>query len=165
MKNLSKNQNLKMWDNFKKRSGESVPDIIKYITDQLKSKQLVNIHICTDSKMYNHEIIFSCVIVFNYGQNGCHIIYKKTTEHGKRDVYTRLWKEVETTHILANYLVDNILNIKDYLVINLDLNPNKIYKSSQLHDTGYKWLSGLGFKVLTKKDDNTIGITAADYFS
>jgi len=90
---------------------------------------------------------------------GVHVVYKKVSLRRIRDLFTRLWTEVEYTREVAEYVHDSMNGIMESKnndikipILHLDLNKSAKYKSNVVHDTAIGYLKGLGFEVHSKSD-------------
>ena len=136
--------------NFKKFSGEKLPDVSQYVKDYIKEHELSEIEILigTDSQNKGRNTIYSSVIVLYTPGHGGHCVFKrwKTPKETVRQV--RLLKEVEESINLANELVENGCPKPKY--IDIDINPNPKYKSNEVYQTAKGWVESMGYEVRFK---------------
>lgn len=188
-------------ENFKLFGGHGVDDVGLYIKDYIKANvkdhsELI-IYVGTDSKQMRKHTMYATAIVLYHVRKGAHIIFNRTKVPKVKDLFTRLYNEVEMTRVTAEELyleikdfynfkwnsnnigvelgdikVDNILKedkekgtnrleriIEEYnkellhvkpIICDIDLNPNNLYKSFMVYDTGVGTLKGSGFRVRSK---------------
>lgn len=186
---------------FKLLGGSIVEDVGQYARDYIK-KHVENhsemiIYVGSDSKQHRRTTMYATTIVFYHVGKGAHIIFARTKIPKVRDLFTRLYNEVEMTREAAEELHNELLgsyhfrwtkdNIwvelggvyvenlrradnesgtnklgelvdkynKDLLhektvTCDIDISPNKLYKSHIVHDAGIGVLKGNGFRVRSK---------------
>lgn len=136
--------------NFRKFSGEKLPDVCKYVKDYIIEHKLNNIEIMigTDSQNKGRHTIYSSVIVLYTQGHGGHCIFKrwKTPKEIVRQI--RLLKEVEESINLANELVEHGCPKPKY--IDIDINPNPKFKSNEVYTVAKGWVESMGYEVRFK---------------
>lgn len=132
---------------FKFYNGQFIDNLDKYIETYLKKYPDIEIYIGTDS-VDRGKSIYVTTICFRHPYNGAHVIYKKEIEPKSKNLFTKLWKEVEKTNEVAKFVKPIIGN--KILILDLDLNSLKQYASSIAHDSAKGYLIGLGYNVRTK---------------
>lgn len=87
------------------------------------------VFIGTDSISIGGFCHYFTVVAFRYGKSGAHFIYNKSRfpihrkEGGRPDIFQKLWKEVELTIEIANFLTEeNKIFQKEELIIEFDFN-------------------------------------------
>jgi predicted RNase H-related nuclease YkuK (DUF458 family) len=95
-----------MKDKFKKFGGEQIPDVGQYIRDYLKVYPRTSVYVGTDSVAKRGKVSYATVIAFydEERKDGVHYIFKRDKEIGKLDVFSRMWREVEKSLEVAEYL-------------------------------------------------------------
>jgi len=132
-------------------NGREIENLKKYITDYMKNNPEVDIYIGTDSqRKKRRKVSYVTTICFRHPGDGVHIINHREFGKFTKDLFSKLWKEVELT-------VQTIDLIKDYidqnkLTIDLDLNSLKKWESNIAHDAAKGYITGLGYTVRTKPD-------------
>lgn len=149
---------------FKKITGEVINDPKKYVLDYLNEKPEVLLFIGTDSKRRKKRYIYISTICFRIPNNGVHYIYASKTYSMNEinGIFMKLWKEVELTVELLNYLTEFIP--KEKITVDLDYNVIKKYESNKVHDSAMGWVKSLGVNVRTKPNAWAASY-AADYLS
>ena len=166
-------------DGFKKMGGEPIADLGHYIRDYLALHDDVRVYVGVDSEQCRKHTQYGIVVIMYHKGKGGHFVFKRYTPHdekGKRmkvkDLWSKLWKEVELAKELAEYLeieleghykrltIDELKALgykphQDKLVdVDLDLNPEpgkaNRNKSNSVHDAGVNTMVGSGFRVRTK---------------
>ena len=94
--------------NFKLFGGHIIDDVGQYSRDYLEgidaSNDEVLIYVGTDSKQLRKDTMYATVIAFYHVFRGAHIIYKRKRVPKVRDIFQRLYKEVEMTKEVAEYM-------------------------------------------------------------
>ena len=147
-------------EDFKDFDGNKIQNVAEYILEYIKENPNVEINIGTDSFNRKDKTIYSTVICFNHLGNGVHIIYNRIKLDKITDLYSRLWKEIEYTKLIADE-VAIILNKHD-LVLHCDINSNIKFNSNILYNASKGYLSADGYKV-EMKPNAWAASYAADY--
>lgn len=142
---------------FKLDSGKSV-DLIVYC-NKILAKGHTDIYVGTDSINSKNSTIYCIVVAFRTNKSGVHFIYKKVIIQKIRDKFNRLWKEVELSINVAEFLRKHNINIH---TIELDLNSDKKWGSHGVVGAGVGYCAGLGYKTNIKPDEQ-ISTRAADH--
>jgi predicted RNase H-related nuclease YkuK (DUF458 family) len=90
------------------------------------------------------------VIVLHYGNRGGHVIYSRKSIPRILDRFTRLWKEVEDSVELAQWLEAN--DIEKPAFIDLDFNPDPKYQSNSILRSALGYVESLGYNARCKPD-------------
>jgi predicted RNase H-related nuclease YkuK (DUF458 family) len=146
-----------MEKNFKNINGQRI-DIVKHTMEILNKYPNVKIHIGTDSLNKKRNTRYSTVIVYRYGTRGAHYIYTSYKIPRINDKWTKLWKEVEFTIEICEWLKGKInVNIE----IDMDYNSDELHFSNKLINSAKGWANSLGYKVNIKPYD--LATKAADH--
>lgn len=147
-----------MHKDFKKFNGDTVSDIIEYINKYIQDrpKEEIKLYIGTDSQRIRRAkqlVMYAIVICIYTKGKGAHIIYKKIKRDDIKDMFNRLWWEVEYSIQIATYLRDSktLLN-KNFMSIHIDINANKTHKSNQLATSAIGYVTSCGFDYRIKPD-------------
>jgi predicted RNase H-related nuclease YkuK (DUF458 family) len=145
--------------NFRLFGGQEIGDLGVYIQEYYALHPEVKIYIGTDSAQHGKFTKYATAVAFLHPGKGVHAIYKKTSIKRVRDLFSRLWNEVEYTREVAEYVNDIMSGImesksneKKIPIVHLDLNKSAKYKSNVVHDLAIGYLKGLGFEVHSKSD-------------
>ncbi len=131
----------RLWDNQK-------IDLIPYVKDRLAESDNIRLYIGTDSQNIKEKTVYGIVIVFHYGNNGGHVIYSKYEVPKIRDRFTKLWREVEDSIELAQYLEMNGIQKPTY--IDLDFNPDPKWQSNQVLRAALGYVESMGYEARCK---------------
>jgi len=133
---------------FRLYSGELINDLGEYIKNYIEQNPDVLIYIGTDS-VDRKQTIYVTTICFRHPHAGAHVIYKREREIKSPDLFTKLWREVEKSSEVGNYVKDYIFN-GTHLTIDLDLSPLPRNASNITHDAARGYMIAQGFKVRSK---------------
>ena len=114
---------------FRSLSNEKVVDLIPYLKEKIASADDIKIYIGTDSQNIGGKTVYASVIVLHYGNRGAHVVYSKTKVDRIRERFAKLWREVEISMEVAQYLRENDINAT---YIDIDLNPDPRYGSNNV---------------------------------
>jgi hypothetical protein len=153
--------------NFKKMiTAEEIPDVYQYICDYMDANRDYDIKlwIGTDSQKTRKRnlVTYATVICIYKVGHGAHIIYSRQRRTDIKDMFTRLWWEVEYSIALAILLRDKGLLVKNGLMdIHLDLSPKLKNKSNAVYKTATGYVESMGF-IWQAKPDAAVASYAAD---
>lgn len=144
---------------FKTLHGKLIPDVVEYIKDYLTTKPETQILIGSDSQCYgNKKTVYGVVIALYSPGKGAHVLCTRETVPMERNLNTRLmtetWKSIE----LAEYLRENGIKKADY--IDIDLNPDKKYKSNSSLRQAIGFVEGMGYQARWKHEGAIITYAA-----
>ena len=144
--------------NFRLFGGQEIGDLGVYIQEYYALHPEIKIYIGTDSAQHGKNTKYATAVSFLHPGKGVHVVYRKNTIKRERDLFTRLWNEVEYTREVAEYVNDIMIDVtetksnKKIPIVHLDLNKSAKYKSNMVHDLAIGYLKGLGFEVHSKSD-------------
>ena len=118
-----------------------------YVPSVLKKSPNSLIYIGCDSQTTRNKTIYATAVVFRY-TNGAHILYKRESYPVIHQLWPKLWKEVEKSIEIAEYLRVNcgIMATR----IDLDYNEDPKYPSNKLVKAAVGYVESLGYKAKTK---------------
>jgi predicted RNase H-related nuclease YkuK (DUF458 family) len=125
-------------------------DLIPYLKNKLAEADNIRMYVGTDSQNVGSRTIYATVIVLHYGNNGGHVIYRKTSVPKILDKFTKLWNEVQDSVELAQYLEANGIEKPAY--IDLDFNPDPRYQSNTVLRAALGYVESLGYSPRCKPD-------------
>ena len=135
--------------------GKLVVDLVPYINEYIKNNPDTEIQIGCDSQPIGGVINYAVVIVlYNQGKGG-HVLYTKIhvkREKGKYKTqdFIKLWREVELSLALAEYL--RMSGCKKVKYIDLDLNPDPMYYSNAVLRSSLGYVTSMGYEARCKPD-------------
>lgn len=179
-----------MESKFKKFGGEEIPNVGEYIRNYLKTYPQTSIYIGTDSTSKRGKVSYATVIAMydEVRKDGVHYIFKREREIGKLDLFSRMWREVEKSIEVAEYLEVELeghlkrYSIEDLMVmrnpdggyykvhqnklvnIHVDINPLEGGGKNKSHvafEAAKGYLFGLGYRA-NFKPNSWCSTSAAD---
>lgn len=142
---------------FKKFGGEYVEDLGKYLRDYLKNNKNVKIYVGCDSEQYKKYTRYATVVVMYHKNNGAHFIFKDERVERVKDMYTKLFNEVEKVFAVGEYLeveleghYPRLEPLKKLVDLDIDLNPDPKWKSNMVHAAGLGYLTAAGYRTRCK---------------
>lgn len=117
------------------------------------------VHVGTDSQNKRRHTVYATVIAFRYGSRGVHYIYHIERTRKIRDKWERLWKEIEMSVGVAEYLTENGIRV-DY--IDVDYNDSPKHYSNRLLGAAKGYCQGMGYRANVKPGDQP-ACRAADH--
>jgi predicted RNase H-related nuclease YkuK (DUF458 family) len=133
---------------FKSLTNRKEVDLIPYIQNFFANNENTILYIGCDSQNIKISTVYAIVVVlYNMGKGG-HVLYSRINLPRIPDRFTRLWKEVEYSVEIAEYLREQ--NIQKPAFIDIDLNPDPKYQSNQLLRAALGYVEGMGYKVRCK---------------
>ena len=132
---------------FRRLTDGKLVSLEKYVPNVLHQSPKSLIYIGCDSQVTRNKVIYATAIVFRY-TNGAHILYNREKYPLVKDLWNRLWKEVEKSIEVAEFLRKKC-NIRATR-IDLDYNEDPKYPSNKLVKAAVGYVESLGYKVKTK---------------
>jgi predicted RNase H-related nuclease YkuK (DUF458 family) len=145
--NLTKEKN-GMNTTYKRLGDHKKVDLIPYIKESIGERTDVKIYVGTDSQNIAYHTQYATVIVLHFGNSGGHVLYAKERLPIVRDSFTRLWKEVEMSLSIAEFMREGGLPRVDY--IDLDLNPDPKYRSNMVLRSALGYVESMGYTARCK---------------
>lgn len=145
-------------NDFKKFGGEIIDDLGVYLREYYAQYPDIQIYIGTDSAQHGKVTKYATAISLLHPGKGVHVIFKRVTVKRVKDMFSRLWNEVEYTREVADYVQENLADIfegkkgKKIPELHLDFNKQPRFKSHIVHDLSIGYLKGFGYDVKTKPD-------------
>jgi predicted RNase H-related nuclease YkuK (DUF458 family) len=133
---------------FKSLTDSKPVDLVPYLKEKLAEAEDINIYIGCDSQNHGNNTIYASVIVLHYGTRGGHVLYSREKVSRIRDSFTRLWKEVETSLEVAQFLTENGIQRAKY--IDIDLNPDPKFRSNQVLRAALGYVESMGYEARCK---------------
>ena len=134
---------------FKSLSNNKPVDLIPYLKEKLSEREDIAIYVGCDSQNVGDKTIYAAVIVLHYGRNGGHVIYTKEKFFRIKDRFTKLWKEVEISLEVAQFLDAHGIHAN---FIDIDLNPDPKYKSNSILRSAVGLVESMGYTARAKPD-------------
>jgi uncharacterized protein len=146
---------------FKKFGGAIIADLGEYIREYIKehgnSLNGIRIYVGCDSEHNGNKTRYATVVLIYHIGAGAHFIFKNESVPKVKDMYMKLWGEVERAFTLGEYLETELEGSYKRLVpneklvdIDLDLNPNPRWRSNIAYDSGMGFIRSAGYRVRGK---------------
>ena len=124
--------------------------VFEYTLDYIAQNPEVEVHVGCDSQNYWNHTVYVTTLVFRYPGHGGHVIYKKEKVPVIRDLWTKLWGELERSLNLAIELDEKIgLRVHQ---IDLDFNSDPEYPSHKLLSAATGYAQSMGFNAKAKPE-------------
>ncbi len=125
-------------------------DLFAHLRAALDGRTDVEVMVGCDSHNRQLYTIYTTTIVLRYYRNGAQVIYQKEKAPRVKDLWTRLWGEVERSLALAQ-LLRSSGNIP-VTRIDMDLNSDERFASNKLHTAAVGYIRSHGYEPHTKPD-------------
>ncbi len=133
---------------FRTLTNQQKIDLIEYIKTYLNNNPHVDILIGCDSQGYWDKTIYATVVALYKPGNGAHVLYHKEVLPVERVRQVRLmnevWKSIEVAELLKN------AGLPQVKYIDIDINPDKRYKSNEVLRSAVGLVEGMGYNVRYK---------------
>ncbi len=144
---------------FKKIGVDESVDLLQYVRDVLEKTPHVKIYVGCDSQSFSNKTIYVTTVVFRNENRGAHVIYKRESVPRVKDLWTKLWGELQRAIDTAGYLkVEGGIEIHQ---IDMDYNTNPKHKSNIILKTAIGYVESMGYKYAVKPQ-TLIAISAAN---
>lgn len=145
-------------EHFKLFGGQEIEDLGKYLKDYYVNHPDIQIFVGTDSAQHGRFTKYATAIAMVNPGKGAHVIFQRFNIKRERDLFTRLWNEVEYTREVADYVHESLKEVykhdEDTKIpyVHLDFNKSPKHKSNMVHDAAMGYLKGNGYSVDSKSD-------------
>jgi uncharacterized protein len=144
---------------FKTLYGKPISDVVEYIKDYISTKEEIQILIGSDSQCYgNKKTVYGVVIALYTPGKGAHVLCTRDTVPMERNLNSRLMTEVWKSIEMAEYLRENGIQKAEY--IDIDLNPDRKYKSNSSLRQAIGFVEGMGYNARWKHEGAIITYAA-----
>ena len=135
---------------FKKMGSHVKVELAEYAKKMMKEYPTVKIYVGSDSQNYSKKTLYATTVVFRFENNGAHVIYHRESTPLVKDMWTRLWGELQRSIDVAGYLKFECgLPIEQ---IDLDLNSDPEFPSNKVFQAAVGYAQSMGYKAKTKPD-------------
>ena len=133
---------------FKTRRDRKSIDLVDYVRSYLNENPEVEILIGCDSQNHLDTTVYATVVALYFPRNGAHVLFCKEITPIERTRQVRLmnevWKSVEVAEKLR------LADLPRAKYIDVDLNPDKRYKSNEVLRSAVGLVEGMGYTVRYK---------------
>ena len=123
--------------------------LIEHVKARLVAHPDVEVLVGSDSQNRSGITVYTTAVVLRYRKNGAHVLYHREKRERIRDLWTRLWGEVERSLDVARTLMEAGVNVSR---IDMDLNSDPRFGSHKLHTTAVGYVRAQGYEARTKPD-------------
>lgn len=124
--------------------------LLEHVRETLACHPDVEVLVGSDSQNRSGHTIYTTAVVLRYRKNGAHVLYWREKQTRIRDMWTRLWGEVERSVDVARLLtVEGGIRISR---IDMDLNSDPRHGSNRLHTSAVGYVRAQGYEARTKPD-------------
>ena len=135
---------------FKSLTNKKEIDLVPYLKKQFEEHDDIKLYVGTDSQSKGATTLYAAVIVLHYGNKGAHVLYTKELVPKVKDSFSRLWKEVEISVEISEFLRENEIHAPEF--IDIDLNPDPLYRSNSVLRSALGYVEAMGYKARFKPD-------------
>jgi hypothetical protein len=144
---------------FKKIGLNETVDLLSYTKNVLEKNPETKIYVGCDSQSFSSKTVYVTTVVFRKDNRGAHVIYRKEDIPRVRDLWTKLWGELNRAIDVAGYLkVEGGFDIHQ---IDMDYNTNPKHKSNIILKTAIGYVESMGYNYAVKPE-TLIAISAAN---
>jgi len=125
-------------------------ELERYLPDMLSRNEELEIHVGCDSQNKGVRTIYVTTIVLRFPSRGAHVLYNKERVPVIKDMFTKLWGEVERSISLAEHLKSS-LGVSVHQ-IDLDYNEDPVHASNRVLSAASGYVQSMGYEVKAKPD-------------
>ncbi len=133
---------------FRKLRDKKSIDLVEYVRSYLIENPEVEILIGCDSQNHVDTTVYATVVALYFPRNGAHLLFCKETTPIERTRQVRLMNEVWKSVDIAEQL--RLAGLPRAKYIDVDLNPDKRYKSNEVLRSAVGLVEGMGYNVRYK---------------
>jgi hypothetical protein len=133
---------------FKTLRDKKSIDLVEYVRSYLIENPEVEILIGCDSQNHAHTTVYATVVALYFPRNGAHLLFCKEVTPIERTRQVRLMNEVWKSVDIAEQL--RLAGLPRAKYIDVDLNPDKRYKSNEVLRSAVGLVEGMGYNVRYK---------------
>ena len=133
---------------FKTLRDKKSIDLVDYVRSYLIEHPEVEILIGCDSQNHSDTTVYATVVALYFPRNGAHLLFCKEVTPVERTRQVRLMNEVWKSVDIAEQL--RLAGLPRAKYIDVDLNPDKKYKSNDVLRSAVGLVEGMGYNVRYK---------------
>jgi len=135
---------------FKKIEGGGDVDLLQYTKDTVSVYPNCKIYVGCDSQNNGGHTTYVTTVVFRFERRGAHVIYQKDVVPRIKELWTKLWGELQRSMDVADYLTgDGEIEVYQ---IDLDYNKNPRHKSNSVLKAAVGYVESYGYNYACKPD-------------
>lgn len=124
--------------------------LLEHVRSAVQDDPRLEVLVGSDSQNRSGHTIYTTTVVLRYHRNGAHVLFHREKHTRIRDLWTRLWGEVERSVAVA-HLLSNEGGIR-VSRIDMDLNSDPRHGSNRLHTTAVGYVRAQGYETRTKPE-------------
>lgn len=135
---------------FRKVSDGTKVDLLEHSKMMMEENPDCTIFVGCDSQNVGSQTIYVTTVVFRFENNGAHAIYRREKIDKIKDIWTKLWGELQRSIDIAGYLTfEGGIKVHQ---IDLDYNKDPKYKSNKVLKAAVGYVESLGYKYASKPE-------------
>lgn len=134
---------------FRSLSDQRRVDVVPYVKKWMSEHKGSSIYVGCDSQSLKALTHYACVIVMHNTKGGGHVLYSKISVTRIRDRFLKLWKEVEFSLEVAQFLSSHKIETS---YIDIDLNPDPRWESNTVLRSALGLVESYGYKARCKPE-------------
>lgn len=139
---------------WKKTDGTVIDNVNEYVKEYFTTHDgEYKLFIGTDSqKVRKQSLVYyaTVICIYNVG-HGAHILYSKQKRTNIKNMFDRLWWEIEYSMAITNELKDGgVLVNRNILSVHIDISPKVKNKSNDVYKSAVGYVTGMGYNCLAK---------------
>jgi predicted RNase H-related nuclease YkuK (DUF458 family) len=96
---------------FKLFGGQELEDLGEYLREYYDLYPDIEVFVGTDSAQHGKVTKYATAISLLHPGKGVHVVFRRKIIRRERDMFTRLWNEVEYTREVADYVHDSLKDV------------------------------------------------------
>lgn len=133
---------------FKMMQTHRQVNLAEYLPGFVQQHPDCEIHVGCDSQNYNQKTTYVTTVVLRYPGKGAHVLYQKEKQPQVKDLWSRLWGEIERSMEVARFIQDECqLQVHQ---IDLDFNEDPDYPSHKVLKAAVGYVQSMGFTSKAK---------------
>jgi predicted RNase H-related nuclease YkuK (DUF458 family) len=135
---------------FRRMADHRPIQLLDHVLEIIARDPGVEVLVGSDSQNHERHTIYTTTVVLRYHRNGAQVLYRRERTERIRDLWTRLWGEVERSLEVARTLSD-VGGIR-ISRIDMDINSDPRFASHKLHTTAVGYVRSQGYETRTKPE-------------
>jgi len=143
---------------FKLFGGQELENLGEYLREYYALYPDIQIFVGTDSAQHGKVTKYATAVSLLRPGKGVHVVFNRHNIKREKDMFTRLWNEVEYTREVAEYVHNEMKDIYPHKddekipVVHLDFNKQPRHRSNIVHDLSVGYMRGFGYQVFSKPE-------------
>jgi len=135
---------------FRIMGSSSSTQLKEFLHAHIHQHSQPDIYIGTDSQNYANKTIYVSTVLLRYPKNGARVLYTKERLPQVKDLWSRLWNELERSIALAQHIENELgFTVKQ---IDMDYNSVEGFRSFQVYKAAKGYVESMGYKAKAKPE-------------